>query len=220
MVVDAVNGDGWTAAYEGYGDSLWTVVDEDDNVLVRGFLEALVTLEWVEAEWISDYDNPTRVIVVAHSHGTVWAHTALMLTSHVPVDILVDLDGESLGWESDSWTLDTIGDDWRAEVADYVEDRDPGWWFDVGNPANSWSVPGVSTLQDIEDVVPDNVWFNIEVASSSLVVQDAEPNHRLDGSVDGIYRFQSGLSHGDVDDPGSTTMDFVAEVISDVYDPG
>ena len=219
VVMDALDGNGWTAQCQGYGDSLYTIVNEDDEILVRGFLEMVRVMGTVRREWIEGFDNPTKVIVVAHSHGTVWAHSALFLEDQLPVEILVDLDGESLGWESDSWSLDTIGDDWTAEIDEYAAEWNPDWWFDVANPADSWNIPGLSSLQDIEDVVPDSVLLNIEAASHTLVVQDGEPNHRLDGTTEGIFRNQFDQGHGSIDNPGGAAMNFVADVVSEFYDP-
>lgn len=197
-----------------FSDNFYTWVDQDDEVLAAGFLDLVATLEYIEEEWVADYDNPTRVIVAAHSHGTVWAHTALFLQPELPVDLLVDLDGESAGWEG---YASFGGDGWEDVIEDYVDEYDPDWPFDISNAANAWNIPGQSSLQDVEDVVPDNVWLNIEVASSSPIIQDGEPNHRLDGSTDDIYRAEFAEDHGGVTWPGSEPIEWVREVVEVAY---
>lgn len=223
-IATAIAADGGSVTFEAYGDSFWSYPAEDGwTPGVRGFLELVEDLNWIYDNWMAGFENPTIPIVVAHSHGTVWAHTALHLLDYVPVLLLVDLDGESLGWESDTWTLDTIGDDWAFVAEDfYYENVDDwplsvDWHFDIWDAANAWDIPGVAGLQDIEDVVPWNVGVNIETASTDSVIQDGEPNHRLDGSQDHIYRFEAVYDgHGEVDDLGSETMDWLLEVLDEI----
>jgi hypothetical protein len=218
-IASMVAADGNEVHYISYGDSLYTYRPEDGwDPGVYGFLDLTEDLAWVYENWIEGVSNPTQLIVIAHSHGTVWSHTALHLMPEVPVLLLVDLDGESLGWESDSWTLNTLGDDWASETAEFYEANRSDWpmsvfWsFDIWNAANSWDIPGMAELQDVEDVVPHNVVVNVETASTSSVLQDAEWNHRPDGSQTDIYRFQAEFDeHHEVDDLGSETMDWLLE---------
>ncbi|HZJ09072.1 MAG TPA: hypothetical protein VFD39_05210, partial [Trueperaceae bacterium] len=41
--------------------------------LEPGYLQAQAYLDAVKRDWISGYADPTRVVLVGHSHGTVWA---------------------------------------------------------------------------------------------------------------------------------------------------
>lgn len=202
----------------GFADSFYSWVDEDDNPLALGFLDLLDVLEEIHALWISGFRNPTRLIVMAHSHGTVWAHTALMVLEMegypVPVDVLIDLDGISPEWESDPFF---VGDNWAAVIADYNAETGTTWPFDIGNAADAWNVPGQEYLQDIEDLVPNSVLINLEIWSDSLVLTDTQPNHRRDGSRADIYGFGSAYDHSNVWRPGSDAYPFIDESFRIIY---
>ena len=202
-----------------FGDSFYSWNDaETDEPIVRGFLELLAAMTIIEEDWVADYANPTRVIVAAHSHGVVWAHIALFLRPELPVDLLIDLDGESLSWESDDWSGDLFpGDEWADVILDYSVENDVTWDFDIWEASDHWTVPGLAWTQDIEDVVPDSVFLNLEVASSDFLIQDAEPNYREDGSQEGIYRSVFNESHGGVTYPGSAPINWVSDTIEAVY---
>jgi hypothetical protein len=181
-----------------------------------GFLTLLYEIDLVLDYWIADFDNPTRVIVVAHSHGGVWAHSALMLRPLLPVDVLIDLDTNALCWEEDL-VCGFIGDHWKSEIDYYVQEEDPGWWFDVGNAADSWDVPGMTYLQDIEDLVPNSVLLNLEVHGNSSLAYDNQYNHRLDGSQTGLWGHYFDESHREITYAGSDAMEWVADSLEAVY---
>ena len=207
---------GYTASAFAFGDSFYSW-DVGDEPIVNGFLNMLEVMEAVRTLWIADYDNPTRVIMVAHSHGTVWAHIALFLNPRLPIDILIDLDGESLSWESDNWNLEFAGDEWSEVIRAYTEEHGVDWGFEIWHASNAYEVPGLLLPQDIEDITPDNVALNLEVAANGLVIQDGEPNHRPDGSDDGIVRVFFDESHGAVTYPDSGALTWVAEAIELAY---
>jgi len=216
----------------GYEWQLWTYVDElesfyddldgdgqlgpSDKMLANGFLFLLDHIDWVVANWIADFDNPTRVVVLAHSHGGVWAHSALMLRPDLPVDVLVDLDTNALCWEDDL-SCATGGDSWQSVLDQHVLDWAPDWSFDVGDASGSWSIPGLGELQDIEDVVPDSVGLNLEVQTDDWPVYDAHPNHRLDGSQLDIETQLFFEGHGEVTEPSSQAMRWVVERLDGSY---
>jgi hypothetical protein len=97
--------------------------DGDEEIEDYGFLQALSDMVWVQENWVANYDNPSRSVVLAHSHGTVWAHAALVLYPEMDVDILIDLDGVSTGWRTDTWTFGVGEPDSDAMrwVADQME---------------------------------------------------------------------------------------------------
>ncbi len=222
-IAGVVAADGNDVQYVSYGDSFWSYTTADGwDPPVRGFLELVEDLHWVYENWIDGFSNPTVVIVVAHSHGTVWSHTALHLVPEVPVLLLVDLDGESLGWESDSWTLDTLGDDWAYVASRFYEQNRSDWplsvfWqWDIWDASDAWDIPGVARPQDVEDVVPFNVGVNIETAGNGNLfgVHDSEPNHRPDGGQENIFRFESEEDeHEECDDLGSETMEWLLQLL-------
>ena len=224
-IVDVVEDHGydalvWSYADEFYNrgyDDAWLVPGEDEPVEDFGFLQAMSELPFIRDYWISDFDNPTRVIVLAHSHGTVWAHAALFLVPDLPVDILVDLDGVSLGWESDTWTFG-VGDIWGAIIEDYNDWAGVEWDFEFWHAADHWEVDGQSP-QDIEDIAPPSAWLDIEVKAdtTALYPNDDADNHRLDGTRDAIWTFESSENHAGVDEPDSDAMLWVAEQMDDLY---
>lgn len=63
---------GHTTDYADFIASFYSYDDDNDGQSDRlGFLELVDTLDWIEDNWISDFDNPTRIVIVAHSHGCV-----------------------------------------------------------------------------------------------------------------------------------------------------
>ena len=225
LLVDVVEWYGYSAVVLSYADEFynrapnddWLTPSMDGEVEDYGFLQAMVELPWVRDNWIADFDNPTRIIVLAHSHGTVWAHSALFLVPDLPVDILVDLDGVSLGWESDSWTFG-VGDDWGSIIESYNDYNGVTWDYDFWHAADNWAVPGLPA-QDVEDIAPGSALLNIEVLARETLTlpNDDASNHRLDGSTEAIWSYQSDEDHTGVDEPLSDAMIWVAEQMNDLY---
>jgi hypothetical protein len=193
----------------GFGDEYETWVWTDtEEVIVYGFLDLVYTLEVLRDDW---FDSDHRVLMTCHSHGCVWAHTALFVVDDLVVDTLIDIDAESICWEED-FDCAFFGDDW----ADVIADDGGGWPYDIGSAANSWDIPGVSGYQDVEDVVPYNVRRNLEIGSNDTTfIQDAEPNHYPDGSTFGISRFESDENHEDSDQPRADGVVWAADQLAD-----
>jgi hypothetical protein len=203
--------------YSWYEDHNGDGLADPDEFLAFGFLDLLSEIRWINDNWIADFDNPTRVIVVAHSHGGVWAHSALMLNLDFPVDILLDLDTNALCWEADL-ACAFVGDTWRYDIDEYVAENNPGWTFDVGNASDSWSIPGLADLQDIEDVVPSSVFLNVEVRSDGTGAFDNHRNYRLDGTrTEIITEFFVGETHGGVTEPESEALQWAVDIIENSY---
>jgi len=202
---------GLTTAIWDYGDAFYTWVDGDDDVLVWGWLDLVAHLRSVERRWMRGFVDPTRIVVVAHSHGTVWAHSALWETG-VPVETLIDLDGVCLAWEDDSWSFG-MGDAWMSVIDTYTASSGEPAWFDLANGCDSWSVPGVDRPQDIKEVVPDSARLNLEVTSSDWLLYDANVNWRADGTYGDIYGFSSEENHSGVLDPQSDAMRWVVDAL-------
>jgi hypothetical protein len=192
-----------------FADNLETYVfTETGEVAAYGFLDLLETLRNINAEWIADFDNPTRIIVVAHSHGTVWAHTALHVLEQegtpMPVEFLVDIDAVSTGWETHYLG---VGDEWGTEIPAYSAAHGLTWPFAIENAEDSWPIPGRTWLQDVEDVVPTSVATNLEIWSNDFTfIHDSESNHRLDGSTSNIFFSMSGVNHESTDEPYSDAV--------------
>jgi len=170
----------------------------------QGFVELVRLLDFVDENWIAGTpDHPTRIVMVAHSHGAVWAHLAASVRPDVPIDYLVTLDGICTYWECEH--AGTIGD-WIAVNGD-------PWPFDIADPCGSRDVPGAAAPYDVKDVAPFSVAVNLEVQSGDLLVYDSVDNVRPDGSKDGIETYLASESHTQVDAAASGSMLWVIDRI-------
>ena len=87
----------------------------------------------------------------------------------------------------------------------------------LGDAPDFFDIPGRPVWYDLEDVAPDNVWVNLEVASDITVgiagtftIQDSELNYRFDGTRIDIERYYAtGESHGAVHQSSSNSMTWV-----------
>ncbi len=200
-------------------------------VQARGFLQLLEDMERVRKTRIEGQARPATVVFMAHSHGTVWAHLALFVEEEwakdegraaLPVHALIDFDGESYAWEQRVSGLG-VGDVWSLKVDEHMEDTGQTWPFDIGNPADNFEVAGQGGNHDIEDICPAAVTYNIEIAADASEewgpIQDAEPNHRLDGSQTGIWRYHAeGEEHGEVTQPGSKGLECALALLKLSFD--
>lgn len=224
FVVSTMQGEGYSVESFAYADEFYNK-DNNSNELepgqgnptTFGFLQLLEDLEAVRDDWVSDFDNPTRVMFLGHSHGTVWVHTAVYIMDDLDIEMVIDLDGVVSNWEQEVF-LTGIGDDW----ADVITDYGGSWPFDIAHPRDAWNVPGVSGAQDTEDTLPNhNVTRNLEVQSdpfSSGGLYDDDDNHRLNGSTSGIHRHSSSSEdHGEVAEPNSTAMNWVRQRLRSLY---
>jgi hypothetical protein len=220
-----------------YADEFYDRTDEGDTYhpslgVIRpdhyGFLSLLLDMA-ATRDRLFDFETgySPLIILAAHSHGTVWAHSAAMLMPDFPIDFLIDLDGESALWEAE---ILFAGDDWLNVIENYEErnsvifpTRDPSWI--LGYATDYFSIPGLVSQYDIEDVVPNNVWINLEVAAdieladvSFRQIQDGETNYRFDGTRSNIFRYvATGLSHRAVHQAESRSINWVIDQIVAVF---
>ena len=170
-----------------------------------------LALDELEKTWIADFDDPTRLVLVGHSHGTVWASLLAWNFPHVTFDYLVYLDGVCRFWWGDHERYFVGAFDAYGYRRPFPLNAD-----ESGESCKSLAVPGLSA-QDLEDVVPDNVLVGLEVQAGVFSVpQDAEPNHRPSGGRADIYTLVSdNLHHGGdaVHVRGTGAMKWVAEAI-------
>lgn len=188
-----------------------------------GFLSLLNVLRYTRDELVSDWDNPTRVIVVAHSHGTVWAHLGLHVLegegAPLPVDLVIDFDAVSDGWQTKGFI--GFGDAWGAVMTEYTTRTGTVWPFAVWNVVDAFAIPGVVPPQDIEDIVPNFALFNLEVWAASgpfpTISPDREINHRLSGTLDGVLLFRSVESHNGTVRVGSDSVTNATGIVREIY---
>jgi hypothetical protein len=192
------------AALENYDD------DDDGEFDDRfGYLQLVADLEWIQQNWIDGAADPTRIVILAHSHGTVWAHIACSVLPQVSVEVLISLDGVCLQW----------ADDHAASIGAYYANFGNPWSWDISAPCDRWSVPGVVDPQDTEDIVFDNVVAHLEVRSNGAFpfIRDEQINHRPDGTQDDIFRFDSSNdSHSEVHAPSRESMLWVLDRLIDL----
>jgi hypothetical protein len=199
-------------AAAGYTTQSFHFTDDLGGGTPGGYAELVARLLTIHAEWIAGRADPTRVVVIAHSHGGVRAHSAIRATPGVPVRLLVDLDTSSNGWEivhpgegsamggepKDAYTID----------ATITCDAHPGVGSQAGNS------------YDVEDVVFANVEEALEVRTGAVIpnpleleAYDERWNARLDGSTDGLTCHHSGTSHTEPILPTGVTLPFVRDWI-------
>jgi hypothetical protein len=204
-VVGAILGLGLTVEVGAFSDRLLAPdLNRDglaDNTEQYGFEELLATMQWVFDQWMDGVANPTKLVIVAHSHGATWAHMATSVMSHIPVSCVVTLDGICSFWECEHTT----------EVADWVAANALVFTWDVSHPCDAWTVG--AAVYSTKDIAFDNVVTNLEVESSDLFLSDCCDNVRLDGSSDGILTYVSGEDHNGVRSATSDAMTWVSDWI-------
>lgn len=152
-----------------------------------------------------DVPRGTRIVMVAHSHGSVWANAAAYNAPGILIDCTVLLDASSFEWSSThSGETGFIG-------------FDPVEHFDVGVYVEwpQYPLPSEATgTYDLEDIAPANVRRMLEVRSGAYPPAGSERydekwNIRETGTVDGIEPFFSDSTHTDVHQVGSDTLAIV-----------
>jgi len=170
----------------------------DDGYPVGGFsgyLGLLDDLKAVRDQWVP---FGTNVILIAHSHGGVWAHAATEAIYDVPIRCLVDLDTSSYGWG-------LVGHDLQNGLIGY-------------DPRDAF-VTSSGTYYDLEDVVFMNVTEALEVRSGDspdgIEEYDESWILRFDGTVTNLWSYFSGTTHNEVHAAGGSTLEVVRDWLRD-----
>jgi hypothetical protein len=196
----------------GYTVETFAYVDDGDGGAFPGYTALLDDLQAIHDDWIDGRPDPTRILLVPHSHGGVWAHGAARALPDVPIHLLVDLDVSSNAWSllHASETALLGGDPEGAHTLP-VEITCPQF-PDLASEAG--------TQHDLEDVVFPNVHFALEVRSGDVVpnplqfeMYDERWNGRLDGSVVGLDCYASDTDHLEVQSASGATLAFVRDWI-------
>lgn len=175
----------------------------DDALPVRGFggFQNLVAdMRSVRDRYVP---NGTRAVVIAHSHGGVWAHAAMRQVSDLTITAAVDMDTSSYGWG-------VVGHDGQNSFIG----GDPRSRFTIDSLTScpQYSVPSEDTSDyDMEDVVFQNVRFAFEVRSGELAPggdewYDEKWSIREGGATDSLFCYYSATSHTEVHQPGGSTL--------------
>ncbi len=178
-----------------------------------GYLQAQAYLDHVKRDWIEGVSNPTHVVLLGHSHGTVWATLLAMNNLDVTFDTLISLDG--ICWL------------WWAKHKGYIRDTfTRGVWpipfpLDQGDPCGTLAVPGQDHRMDINDVVPANVIYGLEVRTrfrllsfDPNVLYDDDPNLRINGSGANLWGIRAGEAHSTLGRSYNEAAAWVASMIT------
>ncbi|ADV67927.1 hypothetical protein [Deinococcus maricopensis] len=172
----------------------------------RGFLSLERDLLDANRDLVWGRRNPTRIVLVAHSHGSTWTHQLTRLHPEVPVRLMIDLDSICLAWQTDNMNdFRTLSADARAAWS-----TDPAFGC-------SYARLGNRTYR-VKDLVWPNVRYNLEVQSKRLphapdgspharavnVLFESTPNVRTDGTHSGLRTYVSPIDdHSAVAYPNS-----------------
>ena len=201
----------------------------------RGVLDLLSDYGRLTSAWVVGRPAGTRVILVGHSHGSVWGHYLSALYPQVPVAALIDLDTSCVAWSADHSAevraaLQAGGEAQpaTAQLATWQTDPLLSPLRACGNVMNG------SVQTRLKDLALPNVALNLEVQSKrwparpipgsrdlpgtnhgGLYVNylfDLTPNKRPDGSRTDIATFISVREdHSAVSYPGSTALRWVKD---------
>ncbi len=220
-VVGAFRNLGYSTEYFDVSAFLYAHTSGISRQQENGYLEAQGYLRRVYDYWIKGFENPTRVVLLAHSHGTVWASLLTWNHPEVRFDYFIYLDAICSFWDADNLRNNRI-------IQDYYDVRGLRRPFPLGedeggNPCKVIAVPGQSARQDLNDVVPPNVRVGLEVVSRSPAnlaplnfIYDDDPDYRLDGSQANLFRFQSREDHSGVTARNSDAMQWVVARIREI----
>jgi PKD repeat protein len=192
-----------------------------------GYIEARFLLEDVVTGLVSDYDNPTKLVIVGHSHGATWATLLTHDFPNVKFDYVIYLDGVCNHWDRDH--KDYIIDFFRN-----IPEYRPRLISQYAQGCNSFLIG--NDLYHAKDTVNSNVIYAIEVQSDdrlatlpdnnevesqsldpSWAVSDRFNNVRLDGLSTNIFtrRFY-GEGHTTVVKYNSDAMNWVTQQIRQI----
>lgn len=186
----------------------------DSPTLGAGYRSAEALIKYVRDEWIRDFRDPTRVVLVAHSHGNQFMN--LLAWDHPEVDIAyaIYLDAVCTLWDADHIDSGLFRNVYGSP-ANYPAPLNSTYYA-----CNSFPVPSAGYL-NISDVVPWNVTWGLELWSRGFIgsglVRDASPNRRPDGmagySVGLLPYFETPEGHSESIREGSAGLTRILEAI-------
>ena len=74
---------GYKTEYQSYAAKVGRYLDYNQD---DGYWQAQQRLNYIQRDWIADFDNPTRLVLVGHSNGTVWASLLAMENPNITFD--------------------------------------------------------------------------------------------------------------------------------------
>lgn len=214
---DTLRAQGFTADVVGYTDEFY----DQPSHGTFGFLALLFDLARLRDEAIGQYDNPSRIILMGHSHGGTWAHIAAHEARDVPIEALISIDSVTEHWANDD-LYPLVGDEWAQVIQSWIDvelDGESPFFNPIWEPQHlTWQTIGE---REIDDVVPPNVRLNIEVWSDcfvyvfpTLTVCDGAANVRTDGTTTGLFfSAGGGDSHTSIHEAFSPSMNWIESTL-------
>jgi len=136
--------------------------------LEQGLEQAVRDIEWIKAHWQDGVSNPTRLVLISASGGGGSMHLLPFMFPDVQFDYMIDTDTGcgGLTLEYISWWLTTPP--WKKtymrQHLHEVPRRLMPWIFGVPAPCSV----GPRHRQTINNLVPDNVVYNLDVRTALL----------------------------------------------------
>lgn len=210
-VADAIAEQGYSVQVASYaGSALATYKSIKVGGEQHGYAALVRDFTQMKAEWFGKPHAP-RLVLLGHSHGSVWLHHLARVNPYIPFALQIDLDGICA-----SWTLD------HRRTLEQEKIDLPGDPLAI-NACEGVNVAGKT--KSAKDVVWPNVQRNLEIQSKRLPARisdsggfylnylfDLAPNLRPDGSSSGIERYISPREdHSAISYPNSDAIQWVLE---------
>ncbi len=185
---------------------------DDDPERGFGYQAANDLVEYARDRWIRDFRDPTRLVLVGHSHGTQFMSLLAFDRPEVEYAYAIYLDAVCERWDTDH-----VDGGWFAlrygARANFPRPLDA-----TGRACDALPIPGMAQAQHLGDVVPWNVAHALEVQSNPVLggVADVRANRRLDGTGGteaGIETAFFDEAHTTVHRADSQAMRWVADAI-------
>ena len=210
-VASAIAAQGYTVQVAGYADNaLESFQPLKVSTPQRGYAALAKDFARMKSAWFGPSpqgkSHAPRLVLLGHSHGSVWLHYLAQTNPDVPFALQIDLDGICASWNLDH------GQDLAAHPVEQA-----------GQPkaidACDLRRVGKGQMRG-KDIVWPNVAINLEVQSKRLpsglsdsggfyinYIFEVTPNMRPDGSTDGVERYISWREdHSAVTYPNSDAM--------------
>jgi hypothetical protein len=220
-VEEAFKNSGYVVQGENYRANL---SDHQNIVYGDGYLSAQEELNWIKENWIRDFDNPTRLVLMAHSHGNQFASLLAINNDDVQFDYFIYLDGVCTHWDIDHLgAIPAIHNRFQKVYGTKNNYPFPLNQPEVNSACNAWNIPSPGKSLGIKDVTPDNVWVALEVQSGGLAnlgltIKDTQDNVRFDGKTTNIFTIRErdvNEGHSEVTKKGSKGMNWVVKAIEE-----
>ncbi|GEM49769.1 hypothetical protein DC3_54040 [Deinococcus cellulosilyticus NBRC 106333 = KACC 11606] len=213
-LADTIAAQGYTVGYDGVAGSWPDRANTSSGSYAEyyGVKTLLKALTIIYNQDIKGVENPSKVVLVSHSHGVVWSHVIQWALPQLPIEVAVDFDGVCRYWGTDN-------------AADITGDGNP-YQIPVSSLCGE-QITGGGTANDIQNVVFDNVKWNLEIQADNTPVcgglatlagvYDGHDNWRYSGGTSGLYALRPCDNHMTVIHPNRSGMKFVRDTLKIIF---